>query len=85
MSTDSLDVDALVRALDAERKAAGLTLAALGKELGLSEQTVGRYLSRQERDLPIPVLMGTLRVLGLSLKEFVAIAESREERLKKSS
>lgn len=69
--------DAIVETLNMERDAAGWTLSQLSEEIGLSTQTLGRYLTRRERVMPISVLVETCAVIGVSVAEIVDQAERR--------
>lgn len=72
--------NALAVVLYSEVRAADLTLKELGEQLGLSEQTLQRYLSRREREMPASVLTRTARIIGVPLRDLVAAAERRVER-----
>lgn len=85
MTTTNALAEALVVTLNAERLAAGWSLAALGKELGMSEQTMQRYLTRRERDLPVRVLVRTAAIIGVPLSEIVDSAERRVARAGKDA
>lgn len=78
-SSDAL-ADALVAVLDMERDAAGWTTKALGERLGLSEQTVQRYLTRRERPMPVSFLTRTASVIGVPLADILADAQRRVDR-----
>lgn len=73
--------DALAKAiaisLNVEREAAGWTLEDLAKELGLSEQTLGRYLTRRSRSIPVDVLTRACAAIGVPLVDVVSRAEQR--------
>lgn len=77
--TDAL-ADALAVVLYQEVKAAGWNLEQLGRELGLSEQTLQRYLTRRERDMPASVLTRAAHAIGVPLSDIVESAERRVAR-----
>ena len=72
--------DALAVVLYAEIKSSGWTLKSLADELDVSEQTLQRYLTRRERDLPVRVLTRTARIIGVPVSEIVEAAERRVAR-----
>lgn len=76
MSTDNL-ADAIAVSLNLEREAAGWTLEALADELGLSEQTLGRYLTRRTRSIPVDVLTKACAAIGVPLVTVVSRAQER--------
>lgn len=80
MTTTNALADAIAVTLNMERDAAGWSLERLAKELGLSEQTLGRYLTRRERDIPISVVTRTAAIIGVPLRDIVAAAERRVAR-----
>ena len=73
--------DALAVVLYSELKSAGWNLEKLGKELGLSEQTLQRYLTRRERALPANVLTRSAHLIGVPLSDIVEAAERRVARV----
>lgn len=77
--TDEL-ANALAVVLYQEVKAAGWNLEQLGRELGLSEQTMQRYLTRKERGLPARVLIGAAKAIGVPLADIIDAAERRVAR-----
>lgn len=77
MATVDPLADALAVVLYSEIKAAGWNLEKLGKELGMSEQTLQRYLTRRERGMPASVLTRTSRIIGVPLGDIVEAAERR--------
>lgn len=72
--------DALVVQLDAERRAVGMTLDELGARVGLSTQTMQRYLTRKERDLPVRILLAACDAVGVPFADLVESAEKRANR-----
>jgi transcriptional regulator with XRE-family HTH domain len=68
---------AIARALDSERQSAGWSLKELADAVGISEQTMGRYLTRLERDIPAGVLVDAARAIGVPLAVIIEIAERR--------
>lgn len=80
MNTESEALaDAIAISLDVERKAAGWTLGDLAQELGLSEQTLGRYLTRRERSLPVDVLTAACAAIDVPVGVVVSRARERME------
>lgn len=80
MATSDPLADALAVVLYSEIRAAGWNLDKLGRELGLSEQTLQRYLTRRERGMPASVLTRTCRIIGVPLSDIVQAAERRVAR-----
>ena len=76
MNTDAF-ATAIAISLNVEREAAGWKLEDLARELGLSEQTLGRYLTRRTRGLPVDVLTRACAIIGVPVAEVVASAERR--------
>lgn len=72
--------DALAVVLYSEIKSAGWNLEKLGNKLGLSEQTMQRYLTRRERGMPASVLTRTAKLIGVPLSDIVEAAERRVAR-----
>jgi transcriptional regulator with XRE-family HTH domain len=68
---------AIATALDSERRAAGWSLKDLADAVGVSEQTMGRYLTRMERDIPAGVLVSAVHAIGVPLAVIVDAAERR--------
>ena len=68
---------AIAVSLNVEREAAGWTLEALADELGLSEQTLGRYLTRRTRALPVDVLTRACAAIGIPIGDVISRAEQR--------
>lgn len=82
MNTPDPLADALAVALYSEVRAAGWSLTKLGEALEppLSAQTLQRYLTRRERDLPVRVLTQVPRIIGVPLEDIVAAARARVAR-----
>jgi lambda repressor-like predicted transcriptional regulator len=72
--------DAIAITLYSEIRSAGWSLAELSTELGVSEQTLQRYLTRRERSLPVRVLTTAAKAIGVPLADIIAGAERRVAR-----
>jgi hypothetical protein len=69
----------LVHALKAELKAAGLTYAELGAQLGLAESSIKRMFSHG--DMPLSRIDDVLRVIGLDFADLAArVVEAQPQR-----
>ncbi|MFC8597384.1 MULTISPECIES: helix-turn-helix domain-containing protein [unclassified Isoptericola] len=65
-----------MKTLIAERAASGLTNAQLAAAVGVSEESMTRYV-RGRREVPTPVLIRTVDALGLTMVEFWRRVEER--------
>lgn len=72
--------NALADVLYMEARAAGWSMRRLGDELGLSEQTMQRYLKRKTHDVPVWVLVNSAKIIGVPLADIVDQAERRVAR-----
>jgi len=67
---------ALLEQLRIERAAADLSYVEIARRLEMGEQSVRRYF-KGERDIPMPILVGLVQVLGIDLDTLVQRAAAR--------
>lgn len=71
---------ALAAEIRAEMAVKRISQSALGREVGIAQSSLSRYLANEPRDIPFQVLMDIAKALGVTPHELVERAERRVER-----